>query len=103
MSAIPDEGLAIAMEEKAIEDSGKGSSQFFLQEMKRTDEFMVKSMIENLKNNFDDEKYNYEQIFYTGNDKIPRWTGYRLGYHYVQEYLKRTKATVPEATLASYK
>lgn len=37
-------------------------------------------MIAVLKDRFEDKSYDYNKIFFTGDDVLPRWAGYRLGY-----------------------
>lgn len=97
------EGLAIVLEEKALDSTKRKEKQFFLQEMQKTNQATVDLLISRLKDNFNDERYDYNKIFYTGDDAIPRWAGYRLGYYFVNKYLEETGSTIAEATLASYK
>jgi len=96
------EGLAIALEEKAMADTKKASKQFFLKTMQETDDKMIKNIISVLEKDFDNERYDYDTVFYTGNDSLPRWAGYRLGYHFVMKHLEDTGQTIQAATLASY-
>lgn len=96
------EGLAIALEEKAMLESNRSSTQFFLKTMQETDTDMIKDIISKLHNEFDNERYDYDTIFYTGNQSLPRWAGYRLGYHFVMKYLKESGESIESATLASY-
>lgn len=97
------EGLATVLEEKALESKGIQTSQFFLKTVRDTTEAEYTSMIDALKGLFESTDYNYETIFYTGNDTIPRWAGYRLGYYYVKRYLEETGRSVEEATVDSYR
>ena len=96
------EGLAIVLEEKAMEDTGREKKQFFLKEMQNTDQAAIDRLISQLSESFDEEQYDYDTIFYTGNEGQPRWAGYRLGYYLVKEYLARTGIPLSQATLASY-
>lgn len=96
------EGLAIVLEEKAMEDTGRGIRQFFLREMQSTSQKMIDDMLAQLDGQLDSETYDYSTIFFTGNDKLPRWAGYRLGYYFVKQYLEAIGSTISEATLASY-
>lgn len=95
------EGLAIALEQKAIEARG-GEKQFFLERMLETTEDEYKKMVNELESSFSKTSYDYEGIFYTGNETLPRWAGYRLGYYFVQQYLKKTNRSIEQATLDSY-
>jgi uncharacterized protein YjaZ len=96
------EGLAVALEAKALEDNGISSKQFFLKTMLETTPEMNEAMLTNLKDKLADTNYDYETIFYTGNDDLPRWAGYRLGYYFVQQHLDRTGVSITEATTTSY-
>lgn len=96
------EGLAIALEERAIKDAGYKSTQYFLSEVQKTDEQTIEKMITKLKSQMDSDNYDYQTIFFTGNDRLPRWTGYKLGYYLVKKHLEMTGTTLEEATLASY-
>jgi len=96
------EGLAVALEEKAMIASKREQTETFLKEMKRTTQTEIDGMIANLKENFKDENYDYDTIFYTGSDVLPRWTGYKLGYYFVKKHLEETGQTIEQATLASY-
>jgi uncharacterized protein YjaZ len=96
------EGLAVALEEKAINDTGRSQKQFFLKEIQSTDQAAIDSMIANLRDLFDNENYDYNTVFFTGNDVLPRWAGYRLGYYFVKKQLQESDMTIEKATLASY-
>lgn len=97
------EGLAIVLEEKAMEVSGRRDGQFFLKEMKSVTQVEIDQMIAKLNAHFGDEQYDYDTVFYTGNDTLPRWAGYKLGYYFVRKHLEKTDQTIEQATLASYR
>lgn len=97
------EGLAVVLEEQAMNQSGYELRQFFLTEVRRTKPKEINTMMIALKDKFDDTEYDYETIFFSGNNLLPRWTGYKLGYYLVKRYLSKTKQTIGQATLASYK
>lgn len=113
------EGLATLLEEKAVEyrrggsssDDDRGNSggdgdaaeQFFLKVIRSATEAEYAQMIKALKSSFESEDYDYETIFFGGNDQLPRWTGYHLGYYYAKKYLEKTGRSIEEATLDSYK
>lgn len=42
------------------------------------------------------------RFFFTGNDKLPRWSGYSLGYYLVKKYLEKTHKTIEEAFADKY-
>ena len=96
------EGLATVLEEEALKDKEKSDTQFFLKTVQDTKEAEYLRMIKILKKSYHEENYDYDTIFYTGNNLLPRWAGYRLGYYYVKKYLKTTGRSIEEATLDSY-
>lgn len=97
------EGLAVALEEEAMVKTGRQDKQFFLKEMQQTSQAEINKMIVSLKDSFEDKVYDYNKIFFTGDDVLPRWAGYRLGYYFVKQHLHQTSQTIAQATLASYK
>ena len=48
-----------------------------------------------VRNKLDSNEYNYDEIFFNGNDKLPRWSGYSLGYYLVKKYLEKTNKRSP--------
>lgn len=96
------EGLAIALEEKAIKEQGITVPQFFLNAVTQTTDDEYANMITQLQPHYKDKDYDYETLFFTGNDTLPRWAGYRLGYYYVTRYLQQSGRTIEQATLDSY-
>ena len=97
------EGLAVALEEEAMIKTGQQDKQFFLKEIQETPRAEIDKMITVLKDKFEDKIYDYNKIFFTGDDILPRWAGYRLGYYFVKQYLRQTDQDIVQATLASYK
>ncbi len=97
------EGLAVVFEEQALHGANIEDRQFFLQTVQDTTKDEYDSMIKVLQPSFSDTTYSYDELFFNGNDEIPRWTVYRLGYYYVKQYLKLTGRTLEQATFDSYK
>ena len=97
------EGLAVALEEEAMVKTGRQDKQFFLKEMQETPRAEIDKMITVLKDKFEDKIYDYNKIFFTGDDILPRWAGYKLGYYFVKQYLRQTDQQSVQATLARYK
>lgn len=97
------EGLAVALEEEAVTKLRRQNKQFFLKEMQKTPQAEIDEMIVALKDSFEDKVYDYNKIFFTGDDVLPRWAGYKLGYYFVKQHLRQTNKTIAQATLASYK
>ena len=96
------EGLAIALEEKALNELQAATPQFFLKSITETTDAEYEAMINQLQSDFETADYDYETIFFTGDETLPRWAGYRLGYYYVKQYLQATGRTIEQATLDSY-
>lgn len=97
------EGLAVVLEEEAMVKTGRQDKQFFLKEMQKTPQAEIDKMIAVLKDKLEGKVYDYNKIFFTGDDILPRWAGYRLGYYFVKQYLRQTDQNIVQATLASYK
>lgn len=96
------EGLATVLEEKALEEKGSDTPQFYLKTVRDTTEAEYTEMIKALHDSFENKNYDYETIFYTGNETLPRWAGYRLGHYYVKKYIEKTGRSIEQATLDSY-
>ena len=72
--------------------------QFFTRAMLERSDEENERILNELRGNLDDKNYDYQTIFFTGNDKLPRWSGYSLGYY----YLKKTHKTIEEAFADKY-
>lgn len=84
-------------------DSGRRDQQFFLREVQKTSQAEIDKMIAALKDSLENKVYDYNKIFFTGDDVLPRWAGYKLGYYFVKQHLHQTSQTIAQATFASYK
>lgn len=71
--------------------------QFFTRAMLERSDEENERILNELRGNLDDKNYDYQTIFFTGNDKLPRWSGYSLGYYLVKKYLEKTHKTIEEA------
>jgi len=96
------EGLAIVLEEKALTDTQRKHRQYFFEAVQETDQAMIDDITSQLKDRFNSGQYDHQKVLFTGDDKLPRWAGYRLGYYLVKKYLEVTGSTINEATLTSY-
>ena len=45
----------------------------------------------------------FNKIFIDGDESLPRWSGYRLGYYLVKKYLQDKSKDIYTATLDRYK
>jgi len=96
------EGLAIVLEETALKESGRSNQQYFLTAMQETSKSTIDRIIHEFKERLHSERYDYEKDFYTGDDNLPRWSAYSLGYYLVHEYLNKTDDSIFNATVTSY-
>ena len=76
--------------------------QFFTKAMLERSDEENEHILNELRGNLDDKNYDYTTIFFTGNDKLPRWSGYSLGYYLVKKYLEKTHKTIEEALADKY-
>lgn len=96
------EGLAIVLEEMALRENGRNNQQFFLTAMQEMPQSTIDTIIHEFKDRIHSEHYDYEKDFYTGDNNLPRWAAYSLGYHFVKKYLDKTGDSIFDATVASY-
>lgn len=69
--------------------------------LERSDE-ENKKIFERLRDQLESSSYVYETIFFNGNDELPHWAGYSLGYYLVKRYLERTGKKIEEAFFDKY-
>ena len=69
--------------------------------LERTDEENEK-IYESLREQIDSNYYDYDAIFFNGNDDLPRWAGYSLGYYLVKKYLEKTGKKIEDAFADKY-
>lgn len=94
------EGIATYFESEFVKD--KSEKQLFLKTVvERSDEENEK-IYEELESQLKNERYDYQTIFFNGNDKLPRWSGYSLGYLTVKKYLEKSGKTIEEAFADKY-
>lgn len=94
------EGIATYFESEFVKD--KSEKQLFLKTVvERSDEENEK-IHEELEGQLKNKRYDYQTIFFNGNDKLPRWSGYSLGYLTVKKYLEKSGKTIEEAFADKY-
>lgn len=84
-------------------DLGISKKQFFLEEVQKSYPEQAKEILSVLSGDLNATTYDYNTIFYTGNEVLPRWAGYKLGYYLVRKYLERSGSSIVEATFDGYK
>lgn len=92
---IISEGIATYFEAEFIKN--RNERTIFIQTiLDRSDEENEK-ILDQLRDRLDSNEYDYNAIFFTGNNKLPRWSGYSLGFYLVKKYLEKTGKTIEEA------
>lgn len=59
-------------------------------------------ILEKLRSQLDSNYYDYDMVFFNGNDELPRWAGYSLGYYLVKKYLTKTGKKIEDAFADKY-
>lgn len=96
------EGLAICLEKEAMKNSY--NRQFFLKTMLKTSDDEMVDIYNLIKGNFDSTDSDYiNKVLFDGDENIPRWAGYKLGYYIANKYLEKNNKTIFEANFDSYK
>lgn len=94
------EGIATYFESEFVKD--KSEKQLFLKTVVERSDEENKKIHKELESQLKNERYDYQAIFFNGNDKLPRWSGYSLGYLAVKKYLEKSGKTIEEAFADKY-
>lgn len=94
------EGLACVLEAEFVKDKSK-KTLFIKTILERTDKENEKILSE-LREQLDSNDYDYDMVFFNGNDNLPRWSGYSLGYYLVKKYLEKTNKKIDDAFADKY-
>lgn len=94
------EGIATYLEAEFVKDR-KEKTVFIKTILERTDD-ENKKILEKLRNQLDSNYYDYDTIFFNGDDELPRWSGYSLGYYLVKKYLEKTNKKIEDAFANKY-
>ena len=97
---IISEGIATYFEFEFVK--GKPEKQLFLKTVVGRSDEENKKIYEELESQLKNERYDYQTIFFNGNNKLPRWSGYSLGYLTVKKYLEKSGKTIEEAFADKY-
>jgi hypothetical protein len=97
---IISEGIATYFEAKFIKNRNERTI-FIKTILDRSDEENEK-ILDQVRDRLDSNEYDYNAIFFTGNNKLPRWSGYSLGFYLVKKYLEKTGKTIEEAFADKY-
>ena len=94
------EGLACVLEDEFANNNPE-KTLFMKTILERSDEENEK-ILAVVREKLDSNEYNYDEIFFNGNDKLPRWAGYSLGYYLVKKYLEKTNKRIEDAFADKY-
>lgn len=86
------EGLGVAIEEQVSNGKGSFLSNFVSE---KDNSELLKDVVAH----FDDKEFDRFYWFIQESDNLPRWTGYRVGYYIVSEYLKKTQKKASDLVL----
>ena len=97
---IISEGIATYLEAEFVKN--RKEKTFFIKTiLERTNDENEK-ILKELRSQLDSNYYDYNTIFFNGNDELPRWSGYSLGYYLVKKYLKKTNKKIENAFTDKY-
>jgi len=96
------EGLAVNMEEFATrgwepEQRWRGFSDEITSSSKE-----AKQIYQILQPHFQNANYDNDAFFYRGNEQLPKYAGYKLGYYLVKKFLRKRKISIFEADILPY-
>lgn len=94
------EGLACVLEDEFASNNSE-KTLFIKTILERSDEENEK-ILAVVRDKLDSNEYNYDEIFFNGNNKLPRWAGYSLGYYLVKKYLEKTNKRIEDAFADKY-
>ena len=94
------EGIATYLEAEFVKDREE-KTVFIKTILERTDD-ENKKILEKLRDQLESNYYDYDTIFFSGNDELPRWSGYSLGYYLVKRYLEKTHKKIEDAFADKY-
>ncbi|MBQ9180798.1 hypothetical protein IJ135_01755 [Candidatus Saccharibacteria bacterium] len=89
------EGIATCFEAEFAD--ARNEKTVFIQTILQRSENINETIFKNLFNQLDSNYYDYNTIFFSGDNTLPRWSGYSLGYYLVKKYLKRTGKKIEDA------
>lgn len=97
---IINEGIATYFEAEFAKN--RKEKQFFIKTVLERSDKENEKIFEKLRDQLELKSYDYETIFFNGNDELPRWAGYSLGYYLVKKYLKKTGKKIEDAFADKY-
>ena len=97
---IISEGIATYIEAEFVKN--REEKTVFIETILGRADSKNEKILENLHDKLNFGDYNYDEIFFNGNDELPRWAGYSLGYCLVKKYLGKTNRKIEDAFADKY-
>lgn len=97
---IISEGVATFFEAEYAKD--RTEKTVFIKTILERSDAENEKILEILRDQLDSNYYDYDTIFFNGDDKIPRWSAYSLGYYLVKKYLEKTNKNIENAFADKY-
>lgn len=94
------EGLACTLEAEFVKD--KSEKTLFIRTIFERPDKENEKILAEIRNKLDSNEYNYDEIFFNGNDNLPRWSGYSLGFYLVKKYFEKTDKKIEDAFADKY-
>lgn len=94
------EGISTYFEAEFVKD--RDIKQVFIETIIDRSDDENEQILERLRDSLDSNYFDYNMIFFNGNDSLPRWSGYSLGYYLVKKYLEKTDKKIEEAFADKY-
>lgn len=94
------EGIATCFEAEFVKN--RKHKQFFMETVLKRSDSENKQILEILREKLFTKSYDKGAIFYNGDNNLPRWAGYTLGYYLVKQYLAKTNKTIKKAFSDKY-
>lgn len=94
------EGIATYFEAEFVKEAEEKA--FFIKTVLERSNEENEEILGKLRDKLNSNDYDYNVIFYNGNEDLPRWAGYSLGYYLVKRYLEKTGKTIEEAFADKY-
>ena len=94
------EGLATYFEYEYIKEREE-KGYFIKKIIERSDE-ENEMILSKLRGQLDLNNHDYQKVFFTGDDELPRWSGYSLGFYLVKKYLEKTGRKIEDVFAEKY-
>ncbi len=94
------EGIACVFEAEFVKD--KSEKTLFIKTILERSDKENEEILAEVHDRLDSNEYDYDKIFFNGDNKLPRWSGYSLGYYLVKKYLEKTDKKIEDAFADKY-